>query len=75
MREILTLSLPAQTKNLIKKKAINKGFTSVSGYIKYLIKLDDDLISEETLMKDIKQARKEYKEGKLKTLKSLNDLM
>ncbi len=75
MREILTLSIPAQTKNLIKKKAKNKGFASVSGYIKYLIKLDDDLISEQELMKTVNEARKEYKERKTIKAKSLAELL
>ncbi|MEA3398484.1 MAG: hypothetical protein U9R06_01940 [Patescibacteria group bacterium] len=75
MREILTLSLPAQAKNLIKKRAKNKGFASVSGYIKYLIKLDDDLISEEELMNSVREARRGYKQGNLKQLKSLKDLV
>lgn len=75
MREILTLSLPPQTKQLIKKKSKMKGFSSVSSYIQYLIKQEDDLISEEELIAEAKKAKREYKSGKLKELKSLNDLM
>ena len=75
MREVLTLSLPPKTTQLIKKKAKNKGFDSVSGYIKYLIKMDDDVISADELLEMAKQARKDYKQGKLAKLNSIADLV
>ena len=75
MREILTLSLPPKTKQTIKKRSKMQGFSSISSYIQYLIKQDDDLISEDELINEAKKAKKEYKFGKLKELKSSNDLM
>lgn len=75
MREILTLSLPQKTKQLIKKRAKNKGFDSVSGYIKYLLSLDEGLISEKELLNAVKEARKEYKQGKTIKAKSMADLL
>ena len=75
MREILTLSLPPKTTQLIKKKAKNKGFSSVSGYIKYLIKMDDDVISADELLEMAKDARRDCKRGKLKKVNSLADLL
>ncbi len=75
MREILTLSLPQKTKQLIKNRAKNKGFTSVSGYIKYLLSQDDDLISEKELLQSVKQARQDYKQGKTIKAKSIADLL
>ena len=75
MRQILSISLPDQTTQLIKKRAKKRGFDSVSGYIKYLFSLDEDLISEKELLAAAEQARKDYKEGKLKKLNSLSDLM
>ncbi len=75
MREILTLSLPPHTKQLIKKKSKMSGFASISSYIQYLIKQEDDLISEKELWKNVQEARREYKEGKLKKLNSIKDLI
>ncbi|MCK5211754.1 hypothetical protein KAJ89_03560 [Candidatus Parcubacteria bacterium] len=76
MRQVLSISLPGSMIKNIKQRVKNEGFNSVSEYFKYLFKMDtEDVISEEELLKNIKQARKEYKEGKLKTLKSIKDLM
>lgn len=76
MRQVLSVSLPGDIISDIKKRVKNNGFNSVSEYFKYLFKMDtEDVISAEELMEDVKQARKEYKEGKLSTLKSLKDLM
>jgi len=75
MRQVLSLSLPPQTTKEIKKSAKQRGFDSVSGYIKYLFDLDQDLISETELLSSIKSARKEYKEGKAITAKSLAEFI
>jgi Arc/MetJ-type ribon-helix-helix transcriptional regulator len=75
MRQVLSLSLPQETTKEIKKSAKQRGFDSVSGYIKYLFDLDKDLISETELLSSIKSARQEYKEGKAIKAKSLTDLI
>lgn len=75
MRQVLSLSLPQQTTIEIKKSAKQRGFASVSGYIKYLFDLDQDLISETELLNSIKSARQEYKEGRAIKAKSLIDLL
>ena len=75
MRQVLSLSLPQQTTKEIKKSAKQRGFESVSGYIKYLFELDKDLISETELLCSIKLARKEYREGKTIKAKSLAELI
>ena len=75
MRQVLSISLPNQTVQFIKKRVKQQKFDSVSGYIKYLLELDNDLISEKELLESVKNARQDYKKGKLKTLKSLKDLM
>ena len=75
MREILTLSLPSQTKEIIKKRSQINGFNSVSAYIQHLIKQEDDLISEDELWNEVQKARQGYKEGKLKKLNSIKDLI
>ncbi|MFH0840615.1 MAG: hypothetical protein V1865_01335 [bacterium] len=64
MRQVLSLSLPDQATKEIKDLSKKRGFESVSGYIKYLVDLDKDLISEKELLLDVKQAEKDYEEGK-----------
>ncbi len=75
MRQVLSVSLSSQTIQFIKKRVRQQKFNSVSGYIKHLLELDDDLISEKELLESIKEAGQDYKKGRLKTLKSLKDLM
>jgi hypothetical protein len=64
MRQVLSLSLPLQTTREIKKSASQRGFVSVSSYIKYLFECDKDLISEKELLADARQAERDYKNGK-----------
>lgn len=75
MRQVLSLSLPQQTTEDIKKSAKQRGFKSVSGYIKYLFYSDKDLISETELLNSVKAARKEYEKGGAIKAKSLSDLV
>ena len=76
MRQVLSISLQEGVIKNIKKRVKNNGFNSVSEYFKYLFKMDtEDEISEKELIKDIKQARKEYKEGKTIKANSLIDLL
>ncbi len=75
MRQILSLSLPENLSEEIKKNAKLRGFDSVSGYIKYLFDLDKDLISDRQLLSSVKEARKEYQQGKTIKAKSLADLL
>jgi hypothetical protein len=75
MRQVLSLSLRQQTTKEIKKSAKQRGFDSVSGYVKYLFDLDKDLISETELLNSVKSARQEYKEGKVIKAKSLAELI
>ena len=75
MRQVLSLSLPQQTTKEIKKSAKQKGFTSVSSYIKYLFEADSDVISIEELLEDVKQAEKDYKEGKCIKANSLSEAL
>jgi len=75
MREVLTLSLPQKTTKIIKKRVEERGFSTVSGYIQYLLETDDELISVEELLKMAKRAESDYKKGRTKKLKSALDLM
>ena len=75
MRQVVSLSLPSTTAKKIKSLSKQRGYKSVSGYIKHLIELDEDLISEKELMQSIKEARLQYKNGKTVTANSLADLL
>ena len=74
MRQVLSLSLPEQTTKEIKASSAQRGFSSVSAYVKYLFELDKNLISEKDLLSSIKEARREYKQGKTIKAKSIADL-
>ncbi|MDP4007843.1 MAG: hypothetical protein Q8P68_01495 [Candidatus Peregrinibacteria bacterium] len=74
MRAILNVSLPPDKKKEIERRAKKMGL-SISSYVLYTIDLEQKMISEDELLERIKEAEKNYKEGKTKILKSLADLM
>lgn len=76
MRVILSISMPEKEKKKIEERARAMGKT-VSGYVLYAVKMeqDSDLISEDELVKSLREAEKEYKTGKMRTVKSLDELM
>jgi len=75
MRQILSLSLPQEKSKEIKVLSKKRGFTSVSSYIKHLIDLDKDLISEKELLKSIREAREDYRKGRTVVVNSMRDLL
>ena len=75
MRQVLSLSFPQQAIDEIKTITKQRGFDSVSSYVKYLFESDKDLISEKELLEDVRIAEKEYKAGKTIKAKSLADLV
>ena len=75
MRQVLSLSMPTADVRQIKNFAKKRGYSSVSSYVKYLLKVDEDLISETELLKMAREARKEYRAGKSIKAKSLADLV
>jgi len=75
MRQVLSISLPSRTLTAIKRKTKIRGFESVSEYVKHLLDLDEDLISEEELWKTVKQARQEYRKDKVIKAKSMAHLL
>jgi len=75
MREVLSLSFPQQTTKKIKQTAKQRGFNTVSGYIKYLFESDSDLISADELLRDVNLAEKEYEDGRTIKAKTLADLL
>ena len=74
MRKVLSISITDTLEKEIKRKTKKRGFNSVSDYIKNLLLIDDDLISEEELLKTSKKARRDFKSGNLIKAKSLADL-
>jgi Arc/MetJ-type ribon-helix-helix transcriptional regulator len=74
MRKVLSVSLSSDLEKKIKSKTKKKGFDSVSSYIKYLISIDNDLISEEELLEEVERAEKEYEKGDFIKAKSMADL-
>ena len=75
MRQVLSISLPQQTTKKIKTLSKKRGFNTVSSYVKYLIESDQDLISETELLGSIREARKEYKEGRTIKAESMKSLL
>ena len=75
MRQVMSLSLPATEAKQIKQIAKKRGYASVSSYVNYLFKADKDSISEAELLKDVREARKEYRASKSVKAKSLADLI
>lgn len=75
MRQVLSLSLPITDVRQIKTLAKKRGYSSVSAYVKYLLKADEDLISETELLKTARKTRKEYRAGKSIKARSLADLV
>jgi Arc/MetJ-type ribon-helix-helix transcriptional regulator len=75
MRKVLSISITSVLERDIKLKTKKRGFASVSDYIKSLVVSDDDLISEEELLEDIRRGREEYKKGKVIKAKSITDLV
>lgn len=75
MRQVLSISMPAQLITEVKKRIEKRGYSSISDYIKHLIKEDDGCMTDDEILKAAKDAEREYKQGKLKKLKSLDELM
>jgi Arc/MetJ-type ribon-helix-helix transcriptional regulator len=75
MRKVLSISITDVLEKEIKKRTKQRGFNSVSDYIKSLLIVDEDLISEEELLEDIKSGQEDYKKGKVIKAKSIADLI
>ncbi len=75
MRKILSLSFQPEILKKIKENTKKYGFKSISSYFKYLISMDDDLITEDEILEGAKEAKRDYKNGKLLEANSLDDLL
>ncbi len=74
MRSILNISIPAEKKQEIVRRAKKAG-KNVSAYIVYAVSLEAKLIQESELIKMAQKAKSDYRKGKTKKLESLADLM
>jgi len=74
MRSVLSLSIPQADRKELEKRAKKAGKT-LSAYVMGALALMDELISEEELLRIAEQTKKDYKAGKTKVLRSLEDLM
>jgi len=70
MREVLNISLSKEMADSVRKEVKNKGFSSISEYIRFLIRKE----KEEKLLRELIQSEKKIVEGNFKELKSLDDL-
>lgn len=66
--------MPENEKKALVRRAKKAGRT-ISAYILHAVKVSETMISEDELVEMSKQAEKEYREGKTKTLRSLADLI
>lgn len=75
MREIITISLPTKTRQMLKKRLKERGFRGASEYFRFLMSLDSDLISQKKLLQMAKEADHDYTNGLLKKRSSLRELI
>jgi len=75
MRKVLSISVTDVLERDIKQKTKKRGFNSVSDYIKNLVVADEDLISEEELLEDIRRGEEDYKKGNVVRGKRLSDFI
>jgi len=75
MRQALSISLPTDAVRFIQTQVKQRNFDSVSEYVRHLLSLDQELISEDEVLRLHRSALRAHKAGKTKVLKSLADLM
>ena len=75
MRSVLTISLPQRQAQKVKQQARRRGFETLSHYFRFLVESDQDLISEAELLKISKEAEADYRAGKLKHYRSIDEVL
>ena len=61
-------------KKVTRKKVAKKAGLTISAYIQHMFTFQQNLISEEELLEDIRAGEKAYEKGEVKVLKSVDDL-
>lgn len=59
--------MPPKMAQILKRRALRRGFATTSEYVRFLINLDTELITAKELLELSARADKEYATGKLKT--------
>jgi phosphosulfolactate synthase (CoM biosynthesis protein A) len=67
MRSVLSISIPPKKLAALKKRAKNEGMT-ISAYVIQKIDDEENMISEEELLEDIRQNRKDIAAGKFRIM-------
>ncbi|MFA5432582.1 MAG: hypothetical protein WC319_06875 [Candidatus Paceibacterota bacterium] len=75
MRKVLSISTTEAMEKKVKQNAKKNGFNNISAYVNYLFSMNDDMISEEELLADIKSGQEDYKKGRFIKAKSIADLV
>ena len=70
MRSIINISLPASLAAQVKKEVKAGHFASTSEFFRHVLRL----WNEEKVLREVRQSRKEFAQGKGKVLKSFKDL-
>jgi Arc/MetJ-type ribon-helix-helix transcriptional regulator len=70
MRGILNISMPASMIKEMRAEAKEEGFATVSEFIRFLVREWRTMKA----LKDLKESKKDFAEGRYKALKSLKDL-
>lgn len=75
MRSVITISMQPREAKALKKRASDFGFASLSEYFRFLVNLDEGLISQKEILNAAHEAEKDYKAKKLTKAGSLMDLI
>lgn len=75
MRSIVSVSLPSGQARALKRRAVNFGFASLSEYFRFLVNLDEGLVSQQELLDAAREAERDYKANRLKKAGSLASLV
>ncbi len=76
MRQALSISLRPEELKRTRHLARKRGFSVISDYVRFLVAQDDEeLISEDEVLKRIKETERLHKRGKLIKADSIKDLL
>lgn len=76
MRTTISISVSPEEATKTRRIARKRGFPHLSGYVRFLLASDDDvLISEEELVRRSREVTRLHKAGKLVSVASLKDLL
>lgn len=67
MRAVLSISIPPKKLAALKKRAKSEGMT-ISAYVIHRIDDEENMISEEELLEDIRESEKDFAAGRFTTI-------